>query len=75
MSKKVKEMSILLLISMPQANVAGLSSKDIPLDEKTAVKEYIEKNAEIASLEKNSQMSRDVATIISAIGELKMDKN
>lgn len=50
-----------------------VSLKDIPLDEKTTVKEYIEKkDAEIASLKKELANVKEMfATIISAIGGIK----
>ena len=50
-----------------------VSLKDVPLDEKTAVKEYIEKkDAEIAELKKElANVKNMFATIISAIGGAK----
>jgi hypothetical protein len=50
-----------------------VSLKDIPLDEKTTVKEYIEKkDAEIAELKKElANVKNMFATIISAIGGIK----
>lgn len=50
-----------------------VSLKDIPVDEKTTVKEYIEKkDAEIAELKKElANVKNMFATIISAIGGAK----
>lgn len=76
MSKKVKKGDVYTVVDIDAAGKCkhGFKPlKDIPLDEKTTVKEYIEKkDAEIASLKKELANVKEMfATIISAIGGIK----
>lgn len=76
MSKKVKKGDVYTVVDIDAAGKCkhGFKPlKDIPLDENTTVKEYIEKkDAEIASLKKELTNVKEMfATIISAIGGIK----
>ncbi len=76
MSKKVKKGDVYTVVDIDAAGKCkhGFKPlKDIPLDENTTVKEYIEKkDAEIAELKKElANVKNMFATIISAIGGAK----
>lgn len=76
MPKKVKKGDVYTVVDIDAAGKCkhGFKPlKDIPLDEKTTVKEYIEKkDAEIASLKKELANVKEMfATIVSAIGGIK----
>ena len=76
MAKKIQKGFVYVVVDIDAAGKCkhGFKPlKDIPLDEKTAVKEYIEKkDAEIAELKKElANVKNMFATIISAIGGAK----
>lgn len=76
MAKKIQKGNVYVVVDIDAAGKCkhGFKPlKDIPLDEKTTVKEYIEKkDAEIAELKKElANVKNMFATIISAIGGAK----
>jgi len=76
LAKKIQKGNVYVVVDIDAAGKCkhGFKPlKDIPVDEKTTVKEYIEKkDAEIAELKKElANVKNMFATIISAIGGAK----